>query len=222
MYSVAIFGNVDKCRTEVEISDVQGTVLAVVYEAADGWHTDILVEPLNQSDIRFKTAVEKAKENLSHFVNRRGENPPENATQGELSLWLMVKDGGTEVVKTGKRSANSRAWFLISGALMFAAAYSVGRWLAALGTISGWTGLPQHESEIPNLLVQERFWEALALILPFAGAIFVWVGRQKPFDRTDIAGFVLECCLCVAASILGTIAFLLCMLALGTLLYKLE
>jgi hypothetical protein len=111
------------------------------------------------------------------------------------------------------------AWFLISGALMFASAYSVVRWLGAVATTSGWTGLPQHESEIPQLQVQARVWATLALILPFAGAIFVWAGRQKPFD--DIAGFAFECCLCVAASILGTIAFILCILALGTLLHKL-
>lgn len=113
------------------------------------------------------------------------------------------------------------AWFLISGALMFASAYSVARWLGAVGAISGWTGLLQHELEIPRLQVQARFWATLTLFLPFAGAIFVCAGRQKPFDRNDITGFVLECCLCVAASILGTIAFMLCMLALGTVLLKL-
>jgi hypothetical protein len=113
------------------------------------------------------------------------------------------------------------AWFLISGALMFASAYSVARWLGAVGTISGWTGLPQHESEIPRLQVQASFWATAALILPFVGAIFVWAGRQKPFDRSDIAGFVFECCLCVAVSILGTTAFMLCILALETLLMKL-
>ena len=119
------------------------------------------------------------------------------------------------------RSDNRRlAWFLISGALMFASAYSVGRWLGAVGTISGWTGLPQHELEIPRLQVQARFWATLALVLPFVGAIFVWAERQKPFDRRDIAGFVLECCLCVAVSILGTITFMLCILALGTLLHS--
>ena len=120
------------------------------------------------------------------------------------------------------RSHNRRlAQFLISGALMFASAYSIGRWLGLVGTISGWTGLPQHESEIPRLQVQARFWETLVLLLPFVGAIFVWAGRRKPFDRSDIAGFVSECCLCVTASILGTIAFLFCILALGTLLHKL-
>jgi hypothetical protein len=43
----------------------------------------------------FQTAIENAKESLSHYVNRRGENPPENATWGAISLWLMVKDDGT-------------------------------------------------------------------------------------------------------------------------------
>lgn len=95
MYSVTILGNVEQCRTEAEISNSEGTVLAVVYEASDGWHTDILGERLNQAAVDFQTAVENAKENLSHYVNRRGEHPTENASRGALSLWLMVKDDGT-------------------------------------------------------------------------------------------------------------------------------
>ena len=95
MYSVTILGNVEQCRTEAEISDSEGTLLAVVYQTSDGWHTDVLVEQLNQTATDFQTAVENAKESLSHYVNRRGENPPENATQGAFSLWLMVKDDGT-------------------------------------------------------------------------------------------------------------------------------
>ena len=114
------------------------------------------------------------------------------------------------------------AWFLISSALMFAAAYSVGRWLEVVGMISGWTGLPQYESEIPVLRVQAKFWETLALILPFVGAIFFWAGRRKPFDRTDIAGFIFECCLSIAASFLGTVAFLLGILVFETLLHNLD
>jgi predicted phosphoribosyltransferase len=95
VYSVSIIGNVEQCRAEAEISDGEGAVLAVVYETSDGWHTHILVEQLNQAATDFQTAVENAKESLSHYVNRRGENPPENATWGVFSLWLMVKDDGT-------------------------------------------------------------------------------------------------------------------------------
>ena len=95
MYSVTIIGNVEHCRTEAELSDGEGAVLAVVYETSDGWQTDIFVEPLNQAATDFQSAVENAKESLSHYVNRRGENAPENATMGAFSLWLMVKDDGT-------------------------------------------------------------------------------------------------------------------------------
>lgn len=120
------------------------------------------------------------------------------------------------------RSDNRRlAWFLISGVLMFASAYSVARWLGEVGTISGWTGLPQHESEIPRLRVQAKIWETLALTLPFIAAVLVWTGRQKPLSRSDISGFFFECGVCLVASILGTIGFLLCLFGLGMLLNKL-
>ena len=49
MYSVTIIGNVEQCRTEAEISDGEGAVLAVVYETSDGWRTDTLVKHLNQA-----------------------------------------------------------------------------------------------------------------------------------------------------------------------------
>ena len=95
MYSVTITGNVEECRTEAEIIDGEGAVSAVVYEALDGWHTNILAERLDRASAEFQTAVENAKESLSHYVNRRGENPPEAATRGAISLWLMLKDDGT-------------------------------------------------------------------------------------------------------------------------------
>ena len=107
MYSVTIIGNVEQCGTEAEISDSEGAVLAVVYETSDGWHTDVFVEQLNQTATDLQTAVENAKESLCHYVNRRGENPPENATRGAFSLWLMVKDDGTSMgmnMKSGQKS----------------------------------------------------------------------------------------------------------------------
>ena len=104
MYSVIIIGNVEQCRTEAEITDSQGAVTAIVYETSDGWHTDVLVEHLNQAATDFQAAVENAKESLSHYVNRRGDNPPENATRGVFSLWLMVKDDGTAIGVNMKRN----------------------------------------------------------------------------------------------------------------------
>ena len=68
--------------------------VAIVYEAHDGWHVDILkgvgAEELND----FDATVAEARQRLSHYVNRLGSNPPEGSTVGGLSLWLMEKDGG--------------------------------------------------------------------------------------------------------------------------------
>jgi hypothetical protein len=95
-YSVTILGNVEECRTEAEISrDGDKSPVAVVYEASDGWHKDVLNNHVDQADRDFKNAVDIATERLSHYVNRRGENAPDNATKGAFSLWLMVKDDGT-------------------------------------------------------------------------------------------------------------------------------
>ena len=104
MYSVIILGNVERCRTEAEISDGERVVVAIVYEASDGWHTDIVVEHFNQADSDFNATIENAKETLSHYVNRRGENLPENTSVGAFSLWLMLKDDGTAMganIKSG-------------------------------------------------------------------------------------------------------------------------
>jgi|SRR5215471_18184650 len=117
----------------------------------------------------------------------------------------------------GRRSG----WFLISAVFMLASADAVGRWLGIIGTISGWIGLPQHEAEIPRLRVQAEILETLALTSTFLAAVFFWTGRQKPFNRDDPAGFVFECGVCIAASILGTLVFLLCLLVLVMLLHKL-
>ena len=81
--------------------------MAVVYEASDGWHTDIVVEHLGQAASDLQTALDHAKENLSHYVNRRGENAPENATQGAYSLWLMVKVDNTAMDIKMKHSRKS-------------------------------------------------------------------------------------------------------------------
>jgi hypothetical protein len=104
---------------------------------------------------------------------------------------------------------------------MCASAYSVARWLGVVGAISAWTGLQQHEAEIPMLHTQAESWELLALTLPFLAATLVWTGRKKPVIRNDISGFLFECGVCLAASILGTLGFLLCLFGLGILINKL-
>ncbi len=95
MYSVTIIGNVEQCRTEAEDFRRRKELCCPwSTKRSNGWHTDLLVEQVNRT-LDFQTAVEHAKEKLSHYVNRRGENPPEAATRGAISLWLMLKDDGT-------------------------------------------------------------------------------------------------------------------------------
>jgi hypothetical protein len=112
-------------------------------------------------------------------------------------------------------------WLVIAAVVMFACAYSVTRWLGVVGKISGWIGSQQHKAEIPRLSFQAEIWEMLVLMLPFLAAILIWTGRQKAVSREDIAGFLLECCICLAVSIFGTLAFLLCLFGLGMLINKL-
>ncbi|MGC1414603.1 MAG: hypothetical protein WA817_04935 [Candidatus Acidiferrum sp.] len=95
MFETVIVGNVDTCRTEAEIADETGARVAIVYEDLDGWHTELVDRRAELSISDFNVLVENAKEVLSHYVNRRGENVPDEITSGALSLWLMLKDDGT-------------------------------------------------------------------------------------------------------------------------------
>ena len=99
MFETIIAGNLDACRTEAEIADDAGVRVAIVYEDPDGWHTEILDQRQELSSSAFNALIENAKETLSHYVNRRGENVPSEMTIGALALWLMVKDDGTAMGK---------------------------------------------------------------------------------------------------------------------------
>lgn len=95
MFSNTILGNVDERRTECEISGDAGAAMAVVYETHEGWCVEVLREPKDEELASFNASVEAAKQSLSHYVNRRGSNPPKETTMGGLSLWLLEKDDGT-------------------------------------------------------------------------------------------------------------------------------
>ena len=90
-----IVSNLAICRTEAEISDEAGNVLCVVFEDMEGWHAESLDGGFDQDATDFALAVSEAKEMLSHYVNRRGGNPPVGSTAGGLALWLMKKEDGT-------------------------------------------------------------------------------------------------------------------------------
>lgn len=99
-YAVSIIGNVREVRTEAEIErgilDGASALVSVVYDSANGWITEVTDEALaEEPDKDFLDAIAQAQESLSHYVNRRGEDPPEGLTAAGLSLWLMETDDGT-------------------------------------------------------------------------------------------------------------------------------
>jgi len=89
MLRAVIAGNVEKCRTEAEVWDESGNKLAVIYEDLSGWHTEPSESLSDRESPEIKTLVEGLKQELSRFVNRMGQDPPENASAGVLALWLM-------------------------------------------------------------------------------------------------------------------------------------
>ncbi len=95
VFSKVTLGNVEDRRTESEISDESGNCVAVVYEANDGWHVEMLATVSPEQTESFNRIVAEAKDGLSHYVNRLGNNPPPGVTGAGLSLWLMERDDGT-------------------------------------------------------------------------------------------------------------------------------
>ena len=105
MFETIIIGNPETCRAEAEIPDESGSRVVIVYEDSSGWHTEIFGDWAKQAPSSFNTLIDSAREVLSHYVNRRGDNVPSELTAvGALSLWLMVKDDGTAKGQKGDGS----------------------------------------------------------------------------------------------------------------------
>jgi hypothetical protein len=67
-----------------------------VYETADGWKTEIFDDGLAGAlGDGLTSALARAREVLSRYVNRRGENAPEGLSVAGPAFWLMEKDDGT-------------------------------------------------------------------------------------------------------------------------------
>ena len=96
MFATTIFTNLDDCRTECEISD-NSSVVVVVYEGRDGWHVKRVGNISADEGQALDQSIAEAKERLSHYVNRFGDDVPSGLTRGDLSLWLMQKDDGTSM-----------------------------------------------------------------------------------------------------------------------------
>jgi hypothetical protein len=124
-------------------------------------------------------------------------------------------------------------WLLVALALMFTSAYSITRWVGAVGAISGWVGLPQYAASSRMLQMEVQWWKALALALPFVAALVLGLGAQGSTgpDGSSMQGYPGESHSWtlpfqrylgrLVVSVLGTFGFTLCMFLLGFLLYKL-
>lgn len=67
-----------------------------MFESSDGWHIEFY--PAEAACFQLDallSAVAGAREELSCYVNRRGESPPEGLSAVGFSFWLMEKSDGT-------------------------------------------------------------------------------------------------------------------------------
>ncbi len=92
-YSRTTVGNPDDGFTSTELEDGSGELAGRVFELEEGWYVEC--PNLDQlEDPEFVAAVLGAREELLHYVNRKGTHLPEGLTQAGASLWLMQRDDG--------------------------------------------------------------------------------------------------------------------------------
>jgi hypothetical protein len=93
-YSFVIAGNWEDGFTSAEIEDESGTFLCRVFELHRGWYVH-LHEPELLRDGELAEAIVAAKEELLHYVNRKGADFSNGGwTRAAVSLWLMQRDDG--------------------------------------------------------------------------------------------------------------------------------
>jgi len=100
VFTIQYFGNVDRCRTEAEVSladrDSQDPLVALVYESAGG----VAVEYFGLAASRralpgLDNAIADAYAGLQRYVNRLGVAPPDGLSRAGLSLWLLMREDRT-------------------------------------------------------------------------------------------------------------------------------
>lgn len=121
---------------------------------------------------------------------------------------------------------------------MLSFAYCFFGWMSAVGRISGWIGLPQHEAQIPRLETEATLWSTLAIALPFVGALLLTFGKtasdkQPRADASSSLTYraesatekrlapILRYLGRLVVCLLGTVGFVLVLFLLGLLLHKL-
>lgn len=92
-YNRTIAGNPDDGFTSAELEDASGEFAGRVFQLEAGWY--IACPNLDRlEDPEFVAVVLGAREELLHYVNRRGTHLPEGLTPAGASLWLMQRDDG--------------------------------------------------------------------------------------------------------------------------------
>jgi hypothetical protein len=92
---IQLVGDPDDGFTSAEIyttNDLED-YLGRVFELSDGWYIqadDLAI--LN--NLGFVKTILEAKDELMHYINRKGAEFPENASRASISLWLMQRDDG--------------------------------------------------------------------------------------------------------------------------------
>jgi hypothetical protein len=63
-------------------------------------------------------------------------------------------------------------------AMMFGSSYLAVLWMGVVGRVSGWTGLSQHESQIPERQWYGTLWESLAIAFLLIAAFVLGLGKR--------------------------------------------
>ena len=92
-YEVVIAGIVDDGFTSAVINDQSGKQVARVFELSSGWFVETDALERLQDPVLMQ-AVLAGRNELLHYVNRKGGVFPEGSTRAGISLWLMERDDG--------------------------------------------------------------------------------------------------------------------------------
>jgi hypothetical protein len=130
-------------------------------------------------------------------------------------------------------------WLLGALALMFSSAYSIFQAYSIRFAIGGLIGLPQYAARIPGFAAEATWWERVGAALPFVAAILLGIGRDGVDERANRVGSTNQAVITyyaeshkwlvpivsylrwLAVSMLGTLGFIVLLLLVLFVFYKL-
>lgn len=130
-------------------------------------------------------------------------------------------------------------WLLIALGLMLASAYLTIRWFVAGALPGKWVGLPEYAEASRTLATDSELWGSLAVVLPFLAALLLGFGKVPGAGsgRTGSAvsltypaeskaekwtAPIVRYLKRFIISVLGTLAFVACLLLIGFVCHKLQ